>query len=194
MAKKKPDIDHSFEYSTRFFAELDRESDRAAVILGVARLDLLLCELLRRFLLPAVGDKDELLEGDSPLSTFSSRISIAHRLGLIDGELTRALHLVRKIRNGFAHELADSSLSKGSHYDRVRELTAPFVEYEDFEKAKGFWFKKSRGAGREFRAVLAVLALRLEGGFEQAERITANPGSMIPGSWKKKRATQPPPA
>src|SRR5438128_2585584 len=88
----------------RFAEDFKSESDRAAVILGAAKLDMMLFQILQARLVSCATGKDELLEGDNPLSTFSARINVAFRLGLITSELARALHLVRRIRNSFAHE------------------------------------------------------------------------------------------
>lgn len=46
----------------------------------------------------------ELLGGFGPLSSFSSRISVASGFGLIPMDLAGDLHLVKKIRNRFAHQ------------------------------------------------------------------------------------------
>lgn len=56
---------------------------------------------------------------------FSSKINFVYRFGLIDSDLARALHLVRRIRNSFAHEVSGCSLTSGAHSDRVRELARP---------------------------------------------------------------------
>jgi hypothetical protein len=66
----------------KFVDEFKGESDRAAVILGAAKLDLLLYQIIQQYLLPITGSKDELLDGDSPLGTFSAKILLANRLGL----------------------------------------------------------------------------------------------------------------
>jgi hypothetical protein len=50
-----------------FLEEFRTESDRAAVILAAARIDLHLYHLLQHVLLPNPSKSDELLEGDSPL-------------------------------------------------------------------------------------------------------------------------------
>jgi hypothetical protein len=92
----------------KFAQEFHAESDRAAVILGAAKLDELLRELLEKCFLPKVGDYDELLGdegGERPLSALSARINAAYRLGLISADFTRSLHRVRKIRNRFAHRV-----------------------------------------------------------------------------------------
>ena len=182
--------DHSLEKIKEFFEEFDTESDRAAVVLGAARLDLLLYQILQRRLVPSAASQDELLDGDSPLSTLSSRIHIAYRLGLIDAVIARALHLIRRIRNGFAHELTSNSLSTGSYYDRIRELVAPMKAHKNFEEIQRDWFPKSKGAGKEFRAALALVALRLEGCFEDTNPISsADAWELIPPGWVEPQPT-----
>lgn len=58
--------DHDVEEHRRFISEFVGETDRAAVILGAAKLDILLYQILQRFLLADVGTSDELLDGDVP--------------------------------------------------------------------------------------------------------------------------------
>jgi hypothetical protein len=65
---------------TAFLIEYRKESDRAAVIVGAAALDNLLHQILQAFLRPNTGARDELLDGDSPLGTFSARIMVSHCL------------------------------------------------------------------------------------------------------------------
>ncbi len=112
-----------------FAEEFERESDRAAVILVSAKLDELLYLALTKKLLPCPAAQDDLLRTDGPIGSFSSRITLAHRLGLIDDAFARTLHLIRRIRNDFAHESAGAQLSSGSHADRVRSLFLPFKKY-----------------------------------------------------------------
>jgi len=50
--------------------EFREENDRAVVIIGGVNVDNLLRRLIERSLLPSREKDDELLEGDSPLSTF----------------------------------------------------------------------------------------------------------------------------
>src|SRR5207245_1162083 len=66
----------------RFAEEFAAESDRAAVILGAAKLDVWLLQILQARLLPCSSGRDELLEGDFPLGTFSARINMCYRLGI----------------------------------------------------------------------------------------------------------------
>ena len=93
------------------FAEdlLSERSVRPLIIIGVAKIEQLLLGMLNTFLLPKrvkAKEQDELLEGDTPLGTFSARIKICHRLGLIDETLCATLELLRKIRNLCAHSVS----------------------------------------------------------------------------------------
>ena len=106
-----------------FIAEFKNESDRAAVILGAAKIDVMLYQLLQNTLRPSTAKNDELLDGDSPLATFSARISLCHRLGLIDDNFCRALHMIRKIETLLLMKSA-ASASTPAH-DRIRELVGP---------------------------------------------------------------------
>lgn len=108
-------------------ADLAEESDRAAVIIAAAKLDNELRDLIVSRLVPSPTSDDELVDGDRPLGTFSARIKMAFRLGLIDAEVARSLDLVRRIRNQFAHEARSSSLSSAEHEQRVKELARPFA-------------------------------------------------------------------
>jgi DNA-binding MltR family transcriptional regulator len=113
------------------FAEdlLAERSERPLIIIGAAKIEQLLFEILSTFLLPKrvkAKEQDELLEGDTPLGTFSARIKICHRLGLIDEKLFATLDLLRRIRNLCAH-----SVSFDHAKSPVREHLAEFKRNVD---------------------------------------------------------------
>lgn len=82
-----------------FRAEFEKESDRASVILSVAMLDRALETILKTRLVPIGSPDDDLLDGAYvPLASFSARIDLAHRIGLISTIFCRDLHIIRKIR------------------------------------------------------------------------------------------------
>jgi hypothetical protein len=177
-----------------FLADFAKESDRAAVVLGAAKLDLQLYQILQKVLLPNPGSSDELLDGDAPLSTFSARINLCYRLGLIDRSLTRALHLIRRIRNSFAHEISGSDLNSGSHCDRIKELTAPFIGNVGYDAWKDSNRKKwqfEEGPRLDFRIVLAVVGARLEGYYFKTEKCHHEaPCPLIPENWANQETNE----
>ena len=140
------------------------EEDRATVILVAAKLDLLLYQILQKHLIPVPGSKDELLENDGPLSTFSAKINMTYRLGLIDNLFSRSLHLIRKIRNNFAHEIEGCTLNSGAHRDRVRELITPAKDLEFFKKNCDMLKEDNKFTliSIQFRAMVALICLDLE--------------------------------
>ena len=158
------------EYSKRQFIELKGfindllgENDRAAVILGTAKIDYLLYRILLKSLIPNPSGKDDLLDTDSPLSTFSARINMIYRLGLITKDFCRALHILRKIRNQFAHEYSKSKLNSSPHKDRVQELINPFEGIEYYEEFKTSIKKQSTDIAIDFKVVVAAMHVRLDG-------------------------------
>ena len=168
--------------------EFRQEGDRSSVVLGAAKLDLLLEQLVTRKLLPSVATRDELLEPEGPISTFNARIQVAHRLGLIDPELTRARHLARRIRNSFAHEVVGGSLASGSHRDRVKELVAPLSCFEEFVEIRKLYESVgvSEGPSADFRTAIVMMATELEWAISVTEPVSSlKPWSPQRAGWTR---------
>ena len=118
--------------------EFRGESDRACVILAASLLDNALLSLLRARLVATPSATDSLLDGaNAPLSTFSARIDMCYRLGVLSAKFTRDLHLVRKIRNQFAHNITGCSFEESSVRDRIQAL----ANSSGYEKAHESWQK-----------------------------------------------------
>jgi hypothetical protein len=49
-------------------------------------------------------------------------VALAHRLQLIDGPVERALGVLRKLRNAFAHSAESASLTDPAHSSRLAEV------------------------------------------------------------------------
>ena len=93
-----------------------------------------LTSLLKNFLVPQPSANDSLFDSaTSPLSTFSAKIDMSHRLGLISNKLCRDIHLIRKIRNTFAHDIYGCSFENGSVKSRVDALShsIAYVEHNE---------------------------------------------------------------
>lgn len=103
--------------------EFDKESDRAAVILVASLIDECLAGLLKSYLVPIAQSQDSLFDSaTAPLSTFSAKIDFSHRLGLVSAKLCRDIHLIRRIRNSFAHDIYGCTFQNGPVRARVDEL------------------------------------------------------------------------
>lgn len=119
-SNEKRDENWQFNF---LLGQFKKESDRAAVILIASMLDEILGTLLKSFFVATPASEDSLFDNaTSPLSTFSSKIDMAYRAGLISSKFSRDLHIVRKIRNSFAHDIYGCSFENGSVKSRIMEL------------------------------------------------------------------------
>lgn len=106
--------------------DLDRETDRALAIITTAHLDDLLERLISITLhIPNPSAHKVMFEGiNAPLSTFNSKIELLKACQILSEDEAHDLHLMRKIRNDFAHELIGISFETPSVRDKCHELRA----------------------------------------------------------------------
>ena len=87
-----------------YHAELRGESERSAVILAAANFEDWLREtIMMKFVTLSKGLRKRIFENYGPLSTFTAKIDIAFALEIYDERTRKSLHIIRKIRNEFAH-------------------------------------------------------------------------------------------
>ncbi len=164
-----------------FYQEFLDGNDRATVIVGAAKLDDLLKGMLIKSLRPPLKKKggDDLFGPSRPFSDFNTKINLSYRLGLVDENLCSSLHLVREIRNKFAHQIEGCDLDFPPHSDRARELKKA-IDPITFDAMHSF-FLKYKGCSREFRISVSLIAAILEIKTRNLPRtMNANPASM---SW-----------
>lgn len=130
--------------------------------------------LLEKYLIPCPNSIDQLFSNNGPLGTFSSKIDLCHRLGLIDSEFTKSIHLIRRLRNSFAHEVYGAKLSEGSHKDRVRSLTAPFEKHDWYSFLKTNYFKGMDEQRADFSSALGLMIVRLDVAIDEIEQVSDN--------------------
>ncbi len=150
------------------------ERGRGAVLVGVARVDAALESLLQAVLLPSPSGRDALFQPDRPLGSFGAKISLAHRLGLIDRPVERALHTLRRLRNAFAHSSESAALTDPDHASGLAEA------YREAQ-ANPLWsplqqaLQNARGAGdqpldpalRDYILLITILVAFLEATAQQ---------------------------
>ena len=137
--QKEASIDLMLELTKEF----ENESDRSAAVLAGGYLDHLLGDLIATAMVVGPKEVDDLLyaDGQGPLGTFRARVDTAYCMGLISKDEYRDLHLIRKIRNDFAHELIGLSFETPSIACRCGELVGakkngrPSTGRERFKKA-----------------------------------------------------------
>lgn len=103
--------------------QLRSETDRGAVIVAAALFDEGLKSLLLARLIPSTQRNDELFSSAyAPLSSFSAKIDFSYRIGIIRESVRSSFHLLRKLRNDFAHSASISAFEYPSVQSRLREL------------------------------------------------------------------------
>ncbi|CCD87865.1 protein of unknown function [Bradyrhizobium sp. ORS 285] len=100
-------IPYTYEQMQAVVDEIAKQSDRGAALVAASAVDNFLeCLIIAR--LPQLEPKRQkalFSQPNSPLSSFSSKIEIGFALGLFDEERRVALHLIRDVRNRFAHKM-----------------------------------------------------------------------------------------
>lgn len=105
-----------------FRRSLTRESDRGCALFAAAYLDEALLALLRASFVDHEPTIREFTGTNGPLASFSARIDACFLLGLLSEAERRELHLVRKIRNDFAHKAEPIDFEHSPIADRCRQL------------------------------------------------------------------------
>jgi hypothetical protein len=119
--------------------EFAADTARGGVLVGAAACDRFLELLLKAFMAPSPTAGDPLFDTERPLSSFSARIDLAFRLGLVEAGGARALHLLRRIRNSFAHETHAARLDAQPFRDQAGELVRLFLPRRgSIEKMHGY--------------------------------------------------------
>jgi len=133
-------IDHDplkYEEVIEFRKLLGNESDRGCALAAAAYLDEQLEALFRGYLVDDKARVNNLMESNGPLGTFSGRIDLAYLLGLIPKKAANDLHLIRKIRNEFAHISGSLTFDSPAIASRCKELKHDLY-YEALTPRKNF--------------------------------------------------------
>ncbi|QFG52389.1 hypothetical protein [Chryseobacterium sp.] len=159
------------------FAEdlLMEKSDRIIVIVCASKIDDLLFAILDSYLLPKIsGKKDDLLEGDQPLATFSSKIKATYRLGIIDKSYYNLLEQLRAIRNKSAHNVTFDIL-KSPFKDHLSNIRNELLGRKSFELTKSRYFSNlTFTSTRELQCILLTLCVILQAVQQKIVKTTIN--------------------
>lgn len=154
---------------------------RPLIIVGASKADYLLLEMLRAFLMPKLArskDQDELLEGDSPLATFSARIKMSRRLGLIDETLFFGLERLRRLRNLSAHSVTFDHTESPAR-EILGDLREKITSRRSYVLTKERFFEPSQLKPiEEIQCLLLTVCVLLEAIREKVKTTTGNRGAL----------------
>ncbi|MBV1911967.1 MAG: hypothetical protein KUG78_21940 [Kangiellaceae bacterium] len=150
--------------------EVLNTSDRNAVLVAGSAMDVLLENILQKFLLERKGVR-------KIASNFSSRINACYLLGLIEEDEYSDLNTLRAIRNIFAHRLFNCSFEE----NEIKNLVDKFV----LGKQSGI-SNEEAGVKRHFSIVMIILDGLLGLRFAATEKIK-RPQTIVTGRQRKKK-------
>lgn len=85
-------------------AEIEKQTDRGAALIATAYLEERLLEAIKARMNRFEEVENKLFKGLGPLASFSSKIDLGLLLGIYDLQSQKMLHIIRDIRNEFAHQ------------------------------------------------------------------------------------------
>lgn len=160
---------------------LKERSARSLIIVGSSKIDNLLFDILNLYLLPKrskTKEIDELLEGDRPLATFSARIKLCYRLGIIDESLCNTLERLRALRNPSAHSIA-FDITKSPAKEHITELRKCVIDRHSFHLTQRRYFDKpTKNKIEELQCILLTLCVLLEAIKERTPQTKGNKNSL----------------
>jgi DNA-binding MltR family transcriptional regulator len=92
--------------------EMAEQTDRGAAIVAAAWVEEAMSAAIESFLHSDTKAWQRLFEGNGPLATMSAKIDLARLLGLITETIRSDLHIIRDVRNEFAHQIAHKTEHK----------------------------------------------------------------------------------
>lgn len=165
--------------TTRQFDELiddiiDEPNDRSLIILCSSIIDEQLYSILATFLTkPDKKNEDDLLKGDNPLSTFSSRIKIIYRLGIIDKIFRDILDQIRKVRNECAHSVSINT-NKAPLKDHLNNIKSKVINRKSYELCVTRYFEGSISKKNELKALFTTICIILKAINDSINEVSKN--------------------
>jgi len=167
LEKREKFIDELKQQLTKFIGD----SERSPILVGVTRLENELEKYIAAFLIESPTGKEDLFETGS-LSTFSAKISLARRLGLINNELQNAIDSMRKIRNMANKSESSNVFESGQIQLIVENLHNKYSENNNYKEIENticvfkqfFLLKQENETKANFILLLFYLVYTLQTG------------------------------
>jgi DNA-binding MltR family transcriptional regulator len=126
--------EEAIKRSLALVKELNGQTDRGVAIVGVAWIEEALVAAVHAFLEKNEKAWDRLFSKSGPLSSLSAKIDLARLIAMTSDAIHSDLHILRGIRNEFAHSVLDkddSPLTFQSTRIRDRCLSLKCVKHEE---------------------------------------------------------------
>lgn len=105
--------------------EIEAGPDRSAAIVSAALAEDHLTTVLKSSLHQDDKIVAEMFRGSGPIGSFSAKINLAFLTGLLSMRASKEMHIIREVRNEFAHRLGKLSFKSQRIRDLAMNLTMP---------------------------------------------------------------------
>jgi hypothetical protein len=127
------DDSEAIKRSLELVKEIESQTDRGAAIVGAAWLEEELSAAIQSFLHHDPKASQRLFGRSGAISTFSAKIDLARVLGMCTAAIASDLHIIREVRNEFAHSVLskeNNALSFGTPSLKDRCLGLQCISHE----------------------------------------------------------------
>lgn len=123
------------------FADLERESDRSAVVIMASVLEdglkLAIAKRMNMRKLADIKELDDIFGFDRPMGSFSDKIKVAYAFHVIEKQTHDQLNIIRELRNACAHSQYPISFATPELREYTMELfkpsNEPFIDPNDID-------------------------------------------------------------
>jgi DNA-binding MltR family transcriptional regulator len=119
--------------------ELEQQSDRGTAIIGLAWVEEALHAAVVSYLVDDKSARDRLFRQSGPISTLSAKIDLARLLGMCTATIASDLHILRGIRNEFAHSVMaadNTALSFETTHIKDKCMSLKCVAHEELNRPR----------------------------------------------------------
>src|SRR5512137_1033858 len=103
--------EEAIQQALTLIKEIETQTDRGVAIVGSAWIEEELYAAIECFVENDKAAWNRLFGKSGPLSSFSAKIDLARILGMVSAAIATDLHIIRTIRNEFAHSVLDKNKS-----------------------------------------------------------------------------------
>ena len=156
--------------------EINDQSDRGAAIVGAAWVEESISAAIESFLHSAPNAWQRLFGGNGPLGTLSAKIDLSRLLGLITDTIRSDLHIIREVRNEFAHQIAHKTthtkLSFSTPHIKDKCMAIKCVAHEELTEPRAAFIRSCAILYAEFEMLVLFGVKVSDGGhiFAKIER------------------------
>jgi hypothetical protein len=141
--------------------EIEKQTDRATALIATAYLEERLVMAIKARLNHHEEIENRLFKGAGPLASFSSKIDLGFLLGLYDPGEYQHLHIIREIRNEFAHKPEPRDFNFQRIFDLCKNINVQVNIDLRHEETKTDWNFKTVADGTPRTAFLNAVRLLL---------------------------------